>query len=114
MRCGNLLENSFDECLISSRSMLDVELDDIGDCASCKYGSICGGGCRARALKMYGNLSAPDPLSSFHASHSGAVESKARYSLDLTEKTQEYIYKAFAVNITGIILRMTIIREIAD
>jgi len=106
MKCGNLLENSFDECLISSRSMLHVELDDIGDCASCEYGGICGGGCRARAFKMYGNLSAPDPLCPFHALRFKTVENKVEYSLGLPEKTQEYAYNAFTVNIAGVILRV--------
>lgn len=58
---GNILEDSITE--IKNRCAQFVEsigVDDIRSCSNCEYKYVCGGGCRARALTMYGDIGAKD------------------------------------------------------
>ena len=100
MRCGNLLEDSFLECLDSCGSIVDVRLEEIGNCASCKYADVCGGGCRARAFVRYGDLFASDPLCPFGAAREFAASKKEARNI------RGYDWKAFTVKIDNAPLRV--------
>ena len=105
MKCGNLLQDSFQKCLQSCNFLFDIDLEEIGNCASCKYAHMCGGGCRARAFAAYKNLCAPDPLCPFSTCNQDSTDEKSR-SKTQTEKVQEYNWKAFTVRIGNTLLRV--------
>lgn len=106
MKCGNLLENSFQECLDSCSSVFDVRLEEIGSCASCKYATICGGGCRARAFTKYSDLYAPDPLCPFSSFEQDIINNRSKKSRSSAKRVQGYRCKAFTVKVWDIVLRV--------
>jgi radical SAM protein with 4Fe4S-binding SPASM domain len=104
MRCGNLLVDSFEDCVNACDSALDIEIGEIGQCASCKYAGICGGGCRARAFAGSGSLAAPDPFCPFQKSKEEYSPVKVkRYGKG---KGREVGYRAFSVKIDSTVLRV--------
>lgn len=106
MKCGNLLEDSFQECLHSCNFLFDIDLEKIGNCASCRYAHICGGGCRARAFAAHKNLCAPDPFCPFSTFRQDITDDKCRRSRIQTERVQEYSWKAFTARIGNTLLRV--------
>jgi radical SAM protein with 4Fe4S-binding SPASM domain len=101
MKSGNLLKDSFDECLLACNSLLDVGVEEIGRCSDCRYADICGGGCRARAFVKHGSVYAPDPLCPFQES----CFFERRQSIKPKKKAQGE-WKAFSVEIHGSLLRV--------
>ena len=106
MKCGNLLKDSFRECSTLCSSIMDVKLEEIGNCASCKYAGICGGGCRARAFARYGRLDAPDPLCPFNTGKGGSKRTKFISSPKREKSVLESDWKAFTVQIGDAHLRV--------
>ncbi|MBU7047968.1 MAG: radical SAM protein [Theionarchaea archaeon] len=101
MKSGNLLKDSFEECLLACNSLLDVRVEEIGRCINCRYADICGGGCRARAFAKYGSVSAPDPLCPLY----GSGFSEKKRSIEPRKKVQKG-WKAFSVEIHGYLVRV--------
>jgi radical SAM protein with 4Fe4S-binding SPASM domain len=62
LRIGNLRENSLIDIWHNSQVLNKLRNRESlqGNCGKCEYRFICGG-CRARALAYFGDLSAPDP-----------------------------------------------------
>lgn len=61
---GNLLNEEVEE-IIQKREWKEFEnirIKNLKGCVECRYLTICGGGCRARALYSTGDILAPDPL----------------------------------------------------
>jgi len=106
MKCGNLLEDPFGKCLDLCSSVMDVKLEEIGNCKSCKYAEICGGGCRARAFMRYGSFYAPDPLCPFYSFDRTYTEKRIERYDKTKNKIQEFNWKAFSVKIGDTILRV--------
>ncbi len=88
-----------------------IRLEDLKtDCVECKYNSLCGGGCRARAYFYSGDILGADPLCPF-------VKKKDKISLETPIVTREKIEfprevkkfelsNAFSVNIKGRFIRI--------
>jgi radical SAM protein with 4Fe4S-binding SPASM domain len=104
MRCGNLLEDSFQDCLYSCSSLLDVSLEHINQCTQCDYAGICGGGCRARAFMKYKDLCMPDPACPF-SSEKMSIRRTGK-SDNSKRKIQHIDQRAFTIKVNNCILRV--------
>lgn len=102
MRYGNILRNSFEECVDWCSSAFDVTLREIEGCGSCKYGKVCGGGCRARAYTAYGSIYARDPLCPFQRKGSHRSERIQKPE----RRAAECDWRAFSVTVGEITLRV--------
>lgn len=59
---GNLFTQCIDEVLLSEVASLmqSLSVDNTDGCSDCVHKYLCGGGCRARSLYRYGDLSHRD------------------------------------------------------
>lgn len=102
MRCGNILRDSFEECVKWCGSVFDVKLEEIEGCGSCRYGELCGGGCRARAYGRYGSVYARDPLCPFQTEECHRSERIQ----EREKRVVECGWRAFSVSVGAVTMRV--------
>ena len=93
---GNVRQESLSHIWhIKRKEMLlnKIKIKDLKECPHCKYVPFCGGGCRAHALRLYGDINARDPNACFEM----ATFEKMYLPL-LPRELQEYWHKSLRVN----------------
>ncbi|MBU6996663.1 MAG: radical SAM protein [Theionarchaea archaeon] len=63
VNCGNIAEAGFDAVWFDSstlRRIRSAHAEDVLGCRGCEYLTLCGGGCRGRALALSGDFLGPD------------------------------------------------------
>lgn len=68
-KIGNLVEKGLAVILRESKCQKrcwENDVKDIAGCRECEFQYLCGGGCRARAYLVHGNIQSPDPFCSMY------------------------------------------------